>query len=264
MGVIAVTGSASGIGAATRARLVGDGHRVVGVDLRDAEVVADLGSVDGRQVAIDGVTATCGGALDGLVTCAGLGGLPDRSGALLVSVNYFGTVELLAALRPLLARGSDAAAVAISSNSATCQPNWPTEIADACLAGDEPLARSLSEDAGALQAYPAAKAAIARWVRRNAVAADWVGAGIRLNAVAPGMVETPLTAEMRRDPLVGPALEMFPIPSGRPGRPEEIADLIAFLLGPQAAFFIGSVVLVDGGTEAQLRPDDWPAVWSLG
>src|SRR5215211_4382482 len=103
MGTIAITGSASGMGAATVERLTADGHRVVGVDLRDAEVIADLATPEGRELAVEGVTEAVDGALDGLVTFAGLGGLPDRPGSLLASVNYFGTVDVLAGLRPLLA-----------------------------------------------------------------------------------------------------------------------------------------------------------------
>ena len=61
---------------------------------------------------------------------------------------------------------------------------------------------------------------------------------------------------------LAPMIEQFPIPVGRPGRAEEIAAFIAFLLGPDARFFCGSVVWLDGGSDALLRPDDWPAPWS--
>jgi NAD(P)-dependent dehydrogenase (short-subunit alcohol dehydrogenase family) len=108
-------------------------------------------------------------------------------------------------------------------------------------------------------AYPATKMALARWVRRNGVGSDWAGAGIRLNAVAPGLTETPMVAEVRSDPAMGPAIDQFPIPVGRSGRPADIAATIAFLLGPDASFVCGSIVFVDGGTDALLRPDDWPA-----
>jgi NAD(P)-dependent dehydrogenase (short-subunit alcohol dehydrogenase family) len=263
MGTICVTGSASGMGAATAARLRGDGHRVLGVDQRDADVVTDLSTREGREAAIAGVGDAADGALDGLVTFAGLGPLPGRSGALLTSVNYFGSVELLAGLRPLLANGRDAAAVAISSNSTTCQPGVPQDLIEACVAGDEPLARDLGEAGGSIVAYPASKTAIARFVRRHAPTDDWIGSGIRLNAIAPGLIDTPLTAEGKADPELGPLLDGFPIPVGRPGRPEEIAILVDYLLSPLAGFFCGSVVFCDGGTDALLRSDDWPATWDL-
>ena len=251
------------MGAATAARLRDDGHRVIGVDQRDADVVADLASREGREAAIAGVGAASDGALDGLVTFAGLGPVPGRSGALLTSVNYFGSVELLAGLRPLLANGTDASAVAISSNSTTCQPGIPQDLVDACVAGDEARARELGEAGGSLVAYPASKTAICRFVRRNAPTDDWIGSGIRLNAIAPGLIDTPLVAEGMADPEMKPLLEGFPIPVGRPGKPQEIAILVDYLLSPLAGFFCGSVVLCDGGTEALLRPDDWPVSWEL-
>jgi NAD(P)-dependent dehydrogenase (short-subunit alcohol dehydrogenase family) len=260
---ICVTGSASGMGAATAARLQGDGHRVIGVDQRDADVVADLSTREGREAAIAGVGDTAGGALDGVVTFAGLGPLPGRSGALLTAVNYFGSVELLAGLRPFLANGTDAAAVAVSSNSTTCQPGVPQDLIEACAAGDEPRALELGEQCGSILAYPATKTAIARFVRRNAPIDDWIGSGIRLNAIAPGLIDTPLTAEGKADPELGPLLDGFPIPVGRPGRPEEIAVLVDYLVSPLAGFFCGSIVFCDGGTDALLRPDDWPASWEL-
>jgi nucleoside-diphosphate-sugar epimerase len=65
MGTIVITGSAGGIGSATRARLERDGHRVIGVDVRDAEVVADLSNAEGRAAMIAAVTEASAGVLDG-------------------------------------------------------------------------------------------------------------------------------------------------------------------------------------------------------
>jgi NAD(P)-dependent dehydrogenase (short-subunit alcohol dehydrogenase family) len=259
MGVFAVTGSASGIGAATAALLSRQGHRVIGVDLAGADVNVDLGTVDGRTTAIAGVTAACGGPLDGLVTAAGIGPSSTAPGGRLISINYFGTVELIAGLRDALAAADSPAVVALSSNSTTCQPDWPLEYAEACLTGDEAAAVALADQRTSLYAYPASKTAVAWWIRENA--ADWAAAEIRLNAIAPGLIETPMTAGQRDDPLIGDLIEAFPVPRGRPGRPDEVAATIGFMLSPAASLLYGTILFADGGTDALLRPRDWPAGW---
>jgi NAD(P)-dependent dehydrogenase (short-subunit alcohol dehydrogenase family) len=259
---IAVTGAGSGMGASLAARLEAAGDRVIGIDLRNAEIQADLGTAEGRALAIDRVGALTDGRLDGLVTLAGLAGLPERPASLLISVNYFGTVEMLAGLRPLLARGTDPAAVAISSNSTTCQPGLDEALIASCLEGDEAATRALAGEGESLSTYPVTKTALSWWVRRQAPTADWAGAGITLNAVAPGAIQTPLLQEGLDHPTVGPLIDAFKAPLGRNGRPEEIAALIAYLLGPDARFFCGSVLFCDGGMDAQFRSDDWPRPWT--
>ncbi|MCB1041011.1 MAG: SDR family oxidoreductase, partial [Acidimicrobiales bacterium] len=86
----------------------------------------------------------------------------------------------------------------------------------------------------------------------------WAGSGITLNAVAPGGVETPLVQARREDPVTGGAVDDFPIPVGRTGRPDELAALVQFLLGPDARFICGSLIFADGGTDALLRADAQP------
>ncbi len=261
MGTYAVTGSASGIGKATAKLLAAAGHRAIGVDLAGADVAADLGTPDGRAAAIDEISRATDGRLDGLVLAAGIGGSSTAQGGRLVSINYFGTVALLDGLRPALAAGGDASVVCLGSNSATVQPDWSVELAEACLAGDEARACEIADGALSLFAYPATKAALSWFVRGAAPKPEWIGAGIRLNVVAPGLTETPLTQAQRADPLIGDAIANFPVPLGRPIRPEEIAGVIAFMLA--TPILVGSVVVADGGTEALLRPKDWPAMWAL-
>lgn len=264
MRTIVVTGSASGIGAATRKRLMAAGDRVIGVDLRDADVKADLSTAAGRQDAIAAIEALCGGVLDGMVPCAGLMGLDHRPGRILAELNYYGTVELLAAARPWLARGHQPAVVAISSNSTTTMPGLPVELTRLLLDGPPAEAIALADKVGSPAAYPAIKLAIAHWVRRQATRPEWAGAGITLNAVAPGKTETGMLAEGRADAKFGPLIDSFPTPVGRSGHPDELAALIGFLLSSEARFFCGTVVFCDGGTDAQLRPDAFPAPWDLG
>ena len=261
MGTFVVTGSASGMGRATAGQLVQLGHDVIGVDLRDADVVADLATSTGREAAIEAVRRRTS-ALDGVATFAGVGGATGRPASLLVSLNYFGSVELIGGLQPLLAAAGSSSALAISSNSTTCQPGWDPQLVAACLAGDEQAARETGDRGESFAAYPATKTAVARWVRRHAPAPEWAGAGIRLNALAPGLVETPFVAETRADPVLGELIGQFPLPLGRGAEPDEVAELAVFVL-TRSGFLSGSVLLCDGGTEALLRPDDWPALWEL-
>jgi NAD(P)-dependent dehydrogenase (short-subunit alcohol dehydrogenase family) len=180
----------------------------------------------------------------------------------LVDVNYSGTVEFLDGLRPALAAGTSPSAVAIASNSTTIYPGLPGDLIEACLAADLPLARQLADNAGPVAAYPATKTAVCRWIRGQAPSDRWIGAGIRLNAVAPGMIETPLLAEQRTDERIAPLLAALPVPLGRAGSPDEVAAVVAFLLSPASSLMCGSILLADGGTEALLRPDAYPSPWN--
>lgn len=253
MGTIAVTGSAGGIGAATVARLRAKGHRVIGVDIRDAEVIADLSTADGRAAMVEAMGAACGGVLDGLVAGAGIMGEDPR----VVAINYFGAVATLAGLRPFLAAGTAPSAVAISSNSTSTTPGLPEALVAAILAGDEAVALAAVGEAPGVFAYPASKLALARWVRRHAVTDEWIGAGIRLNAIAPGVIRTPMTENDLG--FIFSIPDVFPVPIGRPGTPDEMAALLDFLLSPEAGFFCGSVVFADGGSDAATRADDLPS-----
>ena len=121
MGIAVVTGSASGIGAAVRARLEKNGDRVIGIDLRNAEIEVDPSTPEGREQSIAQALEACGGSLDRLVVAAGLGA--HVSDVLkIASVNYFGAVEVLDGLRGAMRGREAAAAAAICSHSAQRMP----------------------------------------------------------------------------------------------------------------------------------------------
>jgi NAD(P)-dependent dehydrogenase (short-subunit alcohol dehydrogenase family) len=253
MGTIAISGCATGIGAACRLRLEAEGQRSIGIDIKDAEVIADLATPEGRQSAIAETLERSGGALDRVLLCAGLGGHIGKN-ALVASVNYFGAVELLDGFLPALRKGDQPAAVVICSNSAQIAPDLgETPLARAMLAGDEARARELADDGlNGQSVYMISKHALGCAVRQRSL--EWGEAGVRLNAVAPGPVDTPLLQGGLATPGDGDLIRAFKVPIGRFGRPEEIAGVVGFLLGPEAAFVHGAIWYVDGGADANVRP----------
>src|SRR5258706_13633968 len=124
MRTVCITGSAGGIGAATRERLEKEGARVMGVDVRDAEVIADLSTPAGREAMVAAVTELCGGALDGLVAAAGIMG--DQP--LVVAINYFRAIATLDGLRPLPGPGADASAGPLRPESTSTTPRVPSRL----------------------------------------------------------------------------------------------------------------------------------------
>ncbi|MFC6883739.1 MULTISPECIES: SDR family oxidoreductase [Actinomadura] len=270
MGTFAVTGAASGIGAATARLLEDAGHTVIGVDLRNARIEADLGTAAGRRAAVDGILSVSGGTLDGVAAIAGVG--PDlKDAGAVMSINYFGPVALLDGLRPALAATGAGRAVAISSNSASTVPLVDEELAGLALAGDEHAARDraraaqaglppeLAASAPSITAYATSKLALARWVRRTAVTPAWAREGVLLNAIAPGAVLTPLMRGST-DGAADRDVDEFPtpMPLGVFGEPEDIAFWVHQFLRPEARFATGAVLFVDGGTDAAMRPDGYP------
>lgn len=248
-----VTGSASGIGAATVQALKAAGHQIIGVDLRNADINGDLSTAAGRAKIIEEVLARCGGRLDGMVLCAGLGAQVQPA-SLTVSVNYFGAVELMDALLPALRLGEKPAAVVISSVASAHLPWDKNPIGAALEAGDEAKAQAIvmgAGPAGGNLAYAGSKNALTVAVRKRAVV--WGQAGVRLNTVAPGATETPLLQAGLEDERYAESIRKFIPPMGRRADPAEIAAVVAFLMGPAASYVHGAQFVVDGGIDAAGR-----------
>ncbi len=253
MSVTVITGSASGIGAAVCNALNAAGHRVIGIDLHDADIEANLSTPTGRANAVESALAACGGTLDGLVCSAGLG--PHCDPEHIVAVNYFGATALLDGLFPALQRGTNPAAVAIASVAAVQMDFEGNPLREAFLGGNETEAKRLCQgfgDAGSSLAYAASKHALVCDVRRRTY--SWGNAGVRINAVAPGPIDTPLLRDTCDDPRYHATIRDFVPPIGRVGRADEVATLTQFLLSPAAGFIHAGVFFIDGGIGSLMHP----------
>ena len=254
MRTVVVTGSASGIGLATAEILRDRGDRVIGVDVHDAEVVADLSTTAGRAAMVEQVRELSGGTVDAVIANAGLA-LPV---AATVAVNFFGAVATLDGLRPLLL-GSDAPRAALTSSMASLMPHDDL-LVEAALAGDETKAMARAQelvdaDLGQL-IYSSTKVALCRWMRRHAATAEWAGAGIPLNGIGPGIVETPMTAEMIATEEQRAAMaDVVPMPLHGYMQPEVPARLHAWLVSEENTHLCGQLVFVDGGSDVVIRGD---------
>jgi NAD(P)-dependent dehydrogenase (short-subunit alcohol dehydrogenase family) len=252
-----VTGAGSGIGAAAAELLKARGYRVIGVDLKNADIEADLSTPDGRvRGAAEAVTAA-DGRVDAVIAAAGIAA--PRS--LTVAVNFFGVTEFLTAIQPALATSASPRAVVVSS-MATLQP-VSDDLVDAMLAGNEAKALEIGDalaergqEVGYLN-YSSSKRALSRWVRRECITPMWAGANIPLNAVAPGTVLTPMTAELLAS-AEGKAMvdAAVPMPLNYHQTPEVIADLMAWLTSEENTHVTGQTIYVDGGADATLRGDN--------
>ncbi len=251
MGNVVITGSASGIGLAAKEKLESQGDRVIGIDIRDADIIADLSTPEGRQHAIDQALAMTGSEIDGLVLSAGLSGM-NTPGDMTISVNYFGTVDLFDALRPAMEGRPNPCVVCLVSTSSRFV-EFDDPMIDALFEGDEAKCRAMINTMDKGAGYRYAKHALARLIRHRA--SEWAPQGVRITACVPGMTDTPMVDSLKEDPELGPLLESMTSPMGRNGTPEEMAGVIAFLLSDAASFINGTMIWVDGGQDARDNPD---------
>jgi NAD(P)-dependent dehydrogenase (short-subunit alcohol dehydrogenase family) len=222
------------------------------VDIRDADVVADLSTPDGRARMIERVTAIASDGIDGILTSAGAT-VPDNAG-FVVATNYFGTIATLEGLYPLL-RKPGARCVSVSSVGMLHTQEITRELETACLKGDEEKAKRLGDEVGTSEAYPATKWALSVWSRRTAISPEWAGSGVLLNIVAPGVIYTPMTTAAKANPDIWKKIqEGTPCPVGEYAEAEDVAEVMDFLLNCRTSHLVGQLIFLDSGSEATLRP----------
>ena len=255
-----VTGAASGIGAATCTLLKERGEKVIGVDIHKTDINVDLSTVQGRRDGAEAVIKKSKGKIDAIIACAGLATPSPKT----VSVNYFGVKEFVEGLLPSLSRSKNPR-VAITSSMASLMPNSPA-LVEAMLADNEAGALAIAQglcdegDEKAALIYGSTKRALGRWVRRECIKPAWAGAGIPLNAVGPGIVETPMVADMISTAEARAAIDaMVPMPLNHYLKAVQVAYLLVWLTSKENTHTTGQTIYIDGGSDAALRGDN---IWA--
>jgi NAD(P)-dependent dehydrogenase (short-subunit alcohol dehydrogenase family) len=214
-----ITGAAGGIGRALVAGFGHAGYRTIGVDCAASDGVEQLDVTD-----VEAVTrfAASLGALSVLVNAAGVLRLLEEyepaTFARVVDVNLTGTMRMTMACRPALARTKGAVVNIASMHAIFGAPLSP--------------------------AYAASKAGVVQLTKSLAVA--WAEDGVRVNAIAPGWIETPMTVPARSDAARNRAI-LDRTPLGRWGTPDDLVGPALFLASEAARFITGAVLAVDGG-----------------
>lgn len=239
---IIVTGAASGIGAATAALVAAQGAHVIAVDInRPSQGAGEFIQADlSDKASIDRLVAALPRGASGLANIAGLP--PTRPAEAVVAVNLVGLKYLTRTLVPRLADG--ASIVNLASLAGLGWPDAKESIqASADLDFDGVAAFCKAHQIVGPRSYFFSKEALIVWTMQNRW--TWRARGIRMNAVSPGPVDTPILKDFLQ--TLGARAEEDMRTMDRPGRPGDIAPVVAFLLSDASAWIRGTNIAVDGG-----------------
>ncbi len=257
MGIYAVTGASSGIGAKTKEILEAGGNKVINIDVKGGDINANLASPEGRQTVIDQLKEMCPDGLNGLVCCAGVNNACGNL-KLIISLNYFGAIALAEGLFDLLQK-ANGACVLVASNTISQSVVRHDIVNLLNNQGDEERVLKIMDNFDVARdghaMYVTSKYALSRWGRR--VSANWAARGVRINVIAPGNVETAMTAKLTS--YEREATMALPIPTlygqDRLMDAEDIGYSIAFLVSEKSHGVNGVVLFCDGGTDALLNSE---------
>lgn len=252
--IAVITGAASGIGHAACRRLLESGWTVFGFDVAEARLEAVRDGFAGFQTrfrpvvcdvadaaSVGAAFARVGETVNALVCCAGvlrtalLENMAIEDFDLVLNTNLRGTFLCARAALPLLRRAATEqkpTRVVLLSSIAALRPK--------IVSG----------------AYAASKAAVSQLCR--VMAAEWAPSGVLVNALAPGTVDTPMVRAMS-DPAASKGYRPSGVsPVGRIAQPDDVVDVMMFLLSDAARYVTGTTIPVDGGTQAAFVPPGSP------
>jgi len=257
---IVITGSQTGMGLASRLYFEQHGVQIIGVtNTDDAEIQADLSTIEGVDQAVQEIVKLSNGKIDGIFANAGAGG---ENASLVFGLNFIGIVRMLEGLQPYLKQSGNGRVVINASNSVVITPGIPNEVVDALVNFDLDSAFELIKEKP-FWTYQVSKTAITKWARQNAFKEAWAGSNISMNLIAPGVVLTPMIEHDLKDPRKAEGINKLPRPLGDFCKPENIAPLVKFLLVDDSRFIIGQYIVIDGGTEVTWRGDEHPKTWDI-